>query len=230
MSKHAANSIAPPMETTPMIYAALANVAQDVRPVGKGGKNREQGYSFRKAEDVLASVKAALDAHGVITVHRIADYERTQFTTAKGTVGHCVLLKQITSFYAPDGSSVETESWGEGMDYSDKATNKAMTQATKYTYVRTFNIAEEGLDIADAESPEAARAEKPSPPSTAAPLPDKSLSEHATRTIAQIWKATNEAELEAVIDREALREWDDGPDKDAVRRVYKSRLAKLNAP
>jgi hypothetical protein len=60
----------------------------------------------------------------------------------------------VTVFVAPDGSREWTEGWGEGADAGDKATQKALTQAKKYSYVHTFNIAEASLEEADAANPE----------------------------------------------------------------------------
>jgi hypothetical protein len=207
-SRKFGESTAPPAEWSapaqpsqhPLIFERLAAVAKSVAPVGKDGKNRDQHYEFRRAEDVLAAVKAALDRHGVVTTHRIVEYQRTDFKTQRGGTGYCVLLKQVTVFSAPDGSSVETESWGEAMDYSDKATNKAMTQATKYTYVRTFNIAEAGLDIADAESPQAAG---PSPSERKARAKRTSKARKTTDVFGtvQTWRE----KLRTAADEQALR-------------------------
>jgi hypothetical protein len=73
---------------------------------------------------------------------------------------------------AEDGSKVTACTYGEGMDTSDKSTNKAMSAALKYAIIQAFSIpTEELLDSEkDHIEPTAKRPEtKPAPPSESAP-------------------------------------------------------------
>ena len=69
---------------------------------------------------------------------------------------HYVTCKIKFTFYAEDGSFVESTIVGEAMDTGDKATNKAMAIAYKYACFQVFCIpTADMVDDPDAESPEA---------------------------------------------------------------------------
>ncbi len=59
----------------------------------------------------------------------------------------------FTFYAAVDGSSVTATLRGEGIDYSDKATNKAMSQAFKYALTQVLTLPTDEPD-ADATSPQ----------------------------------------------------------------------------
>jgi len=63
-----------------------------------------------------------------------------------------------------DGSKVTARSFGEAMDSADKATNKAMSAAYKYTAFQTFCIPTEGDNDADAHTQEVTQAHQPAEP------------------------------------------------------------------
>ena len=53
-----------------------------------------------------------------------------------------------------DGSTHTVKTFGEAMDRSDKATNKAMSAAYKYAAFQAFAIPTEGDNDADSDTPE----------------------------------------------------------------------------
>jgi hypothetical protein len=66
-----------------------------------------------------------------------------------------VNLKVIHRFYAGDGSFIAVTTCGEGLDNSDKATNKAMSGAMKYAFIELFSVPTQDVEDADRTSPEA---------------------------------------------------------------------------
>lgn len=126
--------------SAPLIYARLAAVMADVKPVAKSGYNSAQRFNFRTVDDTVSHVQQAMTKHGVVIVPEVlsAVYEQ-QETMKGGTVTICRVLVSYT-FYAEDGSSITTSMQGEGRDHGDKATSKAMSMALKYALFQSLLI------------------------------------------------------------------------------------------
>ena len=62
------------------------------------------------------------------------------------------MLTVAYRFYRPRGDSVEAVEIGESVDYSDKATNQAMSMAYKYAMTETYCIRAQDMTDADARS------------------------------------------------------------------------------
>ena len=84
----------------------------------------------------------------------IRDYQLLKYARSPGKFTFHVTMRVEHRFYASDGSFVPCVTIGEGMDYSDKASNKAMTASAKYAITQSFCIPEKDAD-GDAESPSA---------------------------------------------------------------------------
>lgn len=136
------------------IYGLLGQILKQVRAVGKGRSNVEQGYKFRGIDDVYEAVHPLFAEHGVFTVPRILSEQTTERTTAKGTILRFVNVTMAYDFFAPDGSSVTAEMIGEAMDAGDKASNKAMSAAHKYALIQTLCIPTGSTPDADYNTPE----------------------------------------------------------------------------
>ena len=146
------------------IYTAMAAILSDVGPIGKDGKNTMQNYNFRGIEQLCAHFHSLLSKHGVFMVPEVLDYTREIVDRYKNGV---IVGKMYTTvsrikytFYAKDGSSVSAVTLGEGSDFSDKASNKAMSAALKYAFNQCFCVSESQIDSED-ESPEAGVGEPP---------------------------------------------------------------------
>lgn len=122
------------------IYGLMAEVLKEVRAIGKGRRNEQQGYRFRGIDDVYEAVHPLFAKHGIFTVPRVLKEETSERTTQTGTVLRFVNLTMAYDFFAPDGSRVTAEMIGEAMDAGDKASNKAMSAAQKYALIQTFCI------------------------------------------------------------------------------------------
>ena len=138
------------------IYAAIAGVIEDVGFVAKDKINKQQGFKYRSVDDVFNALHPALAKNKVFIVPRILERNcATIGKTQKGTDMIKVVCKIKFTFFAEDGSSVESVIVGEGLDTGDKATNKAMATAYKYACFQVFCIpTEELMNDPDSESQE----------------------------------------------------------------------------
>jgi hypothetical protein len=143
--------------TTPNVYECIAAVSAEIAQTGisKSRNNQQQGYKFRGIDDVYNALAPILAKHKLVILPRMLHREQTERQTAKGGVLFSVVVDAEFDFVsAKDGSKHTTKAYGEAMDSADKATNKAMSAAYKYTAFQTFCIPTEGDNDADAHTPE----------------------------------------------------------------------------
>lgn len=145
-------------EDMKQIYTLMSKVMASVGAIGKTGENKDQGYGFRSIDDVYNGAHGALVANGVFVVPEVLEERSESVTSRNGGHGFRVVLRVKHTFYAPDGSSVIAVTVGESVDYSDKATNQAMSAAYKYAICESLCIPTGDKD-ADAASPEAGQAQ-----------------------------------------------------------------------
>lgn len=138
----------------PKIYMAMAGVLEEVNPIGKGGQNTYDKYSFRSIDDVFDVMNPVMAKHGVFMTLEVLDRKEEVVPTSKGGKQFHVVLTVRYTFHTTDGSSVQCVAVGEAMDRSDKATNKALQQAFKYMLFQVFMVPLKGSVDGDTESPE----------------------------------------------------------------------------
>jgi hypothetical protein len=164
------------------VYEAIGAIIRELDGVGKNQRNKEQGYAFRGIDDVLKALHPLLGQHGVFIAPDVIERQYEERVSAKGTVGHCAHLHVRFRVYGPEGDSIQISTWGEGLDYGDKATNKAMTAAFKYALFELFAVSDPA-DDGDHESPEPTVATVRRPP----PVPhDRRTGEVKNATSKQI--------------------------------------------
>lgn len=149
------------------IYKAIAGVMKDVGAVGKDSKNPQQGYKYRGIDAVMNALQPAMVKHGIFAAPTVISSEREERQTRNGGLLIYTMLTVKYSFFAEDGSYVETTVVGEGMDSSDKSSNKAMSAAFKYACFQTFCIPTEEMLDSEEESPEPLPKPKPKKLTTA---------------------------------------------------------------
>ncbi len=153
------------MEKTEQIYTLIPKVMKDIGGVAKTRKNQQQNYAFRGIDDFYDASHPAMIAHGVFCAPQVKTRLEETFTrvndTGKETQWFHVALEVDHVFYAPDGSSVHVITWGEGLDNSDKATNKAMSAAMKYALIELFQVPTKDVEDADLTTPELAGVRRP---------------------------------------------------------------------
>jgi len=143
----------------PQIYAQLSRVMADIGSVSKDRKNEQQKYSFRGIEDFYQAAHPAMIKHGVFCAPEVLErteyrFEKTSAEYNKTTVWLHVVMKVRHRFYAEDGSFVDVTTCGEGLDNSDKASNKAMSGAMKYALIEVFCVPTKDVEDSDRETPE----------------------------------------------------------------------------
>jgi hypothetical protein len=121
----------------------VAQASLAVATVAKDGRNKEQGYNYAKAEDVVAAARAALLAAGLVAEFECLGTEERPIKSRSGTDGLMVKATIVLTI-----TDIETGAWwrrsavGYGSDYpGDKAVYKAMTGARKYALIHLLGIA-----------------------------------------------------------------------------------------
>lgn len=127
-------------KNAPMIYQKISEIMAEIGPIGKDKKNVQQGYQFRGIDDVYNALQPILAKHKVFTTSEILSEKSEEKATKSGSVIFYRIYRIRWTFYAEDGSSVTTETIGEGMDSGDKGSNKAMSVAHKYALLQVFCI------------------------------------------------------------------------------------------
>lgn len=139
---------------TNKIFSLIPKVMQEIGAVGKDGRNTAQNYEYRKIEDMYNEIQPALIKYGVFCVPSVVDKSMEKFTSSKGTITFHCFLTVSHRFYAEDGSFVDVVTVGEGIDTSDKASNKAMSGAMKYAFIELFSLPTVSAEDSDRTSPE----------------------------------------------------------------------------
>ena len=124
------------------IYELIPKIMGDIGHIGKDktAKTDKFSYKFRGIEDVYNAVGPVLVKYGVFIVPSVKSLSVKQVSTYGGKSATQIVMEVAYRFYAPDGSFVEAITVGESMDTSDKAANKAMSDAMKYAVWQTFCI------------------------------------------------------------------------------------------
>lgn len=138
---------------TPKVYACIAAVSAEIAKTGisKDRNNQQQNYKFRGIDDVYNALAPLIAKHGLVIIPRIlARTVLERQTKTGGTLNYVTVEAEFDFVAASDGSKATARSFGEAMDSADKATNKAMSAAYKYTAFQTFCIPTEGDNDADA--------------------------------------------------------------------------------
>ena len=148
------------------IFKAIIGTMKDIGAIGKDQTNTFDKYKFRGIDDVYNALQPAMVKNGIFVAPSLVSINQEDRISRKSesSMIHTTLQVKYT-FFAEDGSFVETVVPGEAADRSDKSINKAMSAAFKYACFQTFCIPTEEMKDADAESPEigtkAPKQEKP---------------------------------------------------------------------
>lgn len=140
------------MEQTPKIYSAIAAVMKETNAISKGRENQQQRFKFRGIDDVMNELHPTLAKCGVFIVPEVLEEHRSTGTTKNGGQMFYTIQKIKFTFYAEDGSHVDSVVIGEAMDTGDKASNKALSIGFKYACLQVFCIPTEDEKDPDAQS------------------------------------------------------------------------------
>lgn len=131
------------------IYKAMSNVYSKVDAIKKDQMNKIQGFKFRGIDDVFNSLHKIFSEEEIFVLPTVLDSKREQIESKTGSKGYSVVSKIKYTFYAVDGSFVESVVEGEGADYGDKATSKSQSMAIKYLLLHSFMIPTEDMEDGD---------------------------------------------------------------------------------
>ena len=131
---------AKPKAETSLIFPKMMNVMRKVGTISKDREHGSQKYFFRGIDDVYNELHQLFADEGIITIPNVLE-ERAEDRESSGgkTVIYRVLKIQY-KFCAEDGSFIEATIIGEGMDWGDKAANKALAVGHKYCLLQMFLI------------------------------------------------------------------------------------------
>lgn len=135
------------------IYERIAAIMEEMPAIGKEKRNKDQGFMYRGIDDVMNVLQPLLSKHKVFVVPEVLEQTREERATKSGGRLLYSLLKIKYTFFADDGTSVSAVVIGEGMDSSDKASNKAMAVGMKYALFQVFCIPTEEMVDPDSETP-----------------------------------------------------------------------------
>ena len=135
------------------IYSQLASIQEEIGPIGKTKRNSAQGYSFRGIDDLYNNLAPIFVKHKVMILPEIIESRSEELRQQKdGSERIAFKVYFIVKFVflsLMDGSSVAGSMAGEGYDYLDKATGKAMSNAYKYMLAEAFTIPFEDMIDSD---------------------------------------------------------------------------------
>lgn len=130
------------------LFQRIVAVMGDMGAVGKGGKTSYgEKYAYHRIDDIDDKLRHALVQHGVVaTIVSIDDrkLEHLQETDKQGKprttwYAECLLTIELVNADDPEQRAT-IKGWGQGLDYSDKATGKAISYAAKAAYLSAFHL------------------------------------------------------------------------------------------
>lgn len=145
------------------VLDAISAVAADLAAVGigKDSRNKDQQFNYRGIDAVMNALAPLLVKHKLIVSPEYFDRVVTERPTKAGGVMFNVVLRAVFTFIClTDSSRHSVQTYGEGQDSADKATNKAMAIAYKYAAFLTFCIPLEPTADPDGDTHEETHREK----------------------------------------------------------------------
>lgn len=139
------------------VYKAINAVQAALAKTGIAKDKKTQSYMFRGIDDVYNAIAPLLATHGLCILPRVLNRTCVERVNKNGNAMFYVTVEAEFDFVsAEDGTKHTVKTFGEAMDVSDKATNKAMSAAYKYAMFQAFCIPTEGDNDADATTHEVA--------------------------------------------------------------------------
>ena len=122
------------------IIQLIPIISKQIGAIEKNRDNLGQKYKFRGIDDVFFAVNPIFAEHGMVCVPNVIESVREEHTSSTGKGLLYTFLTVRFTFYAPDGSSIDVTTVGEGMDSGDKSAYKALSGAMKYAILQLFCI------------------------------------------------------------------------------------------
>lgn len=200
------------------VMKQVGYVQKSARMQGGGGN-----YTYARESDFIAAIRPAMIEAGLTLVPSATEVIHHEvFTTSGNKTSHRVIVRRVFKLVHESGEQEEIDGIGEGTDFGDKASYKAMTGALKYALRQAFLI-ETGDDPDDSSSEQY---ERETPRNNPSPSPSPFTAQTAISTIR---RAKNMAELDAAAPQ-IRNSWGTFSPKDqqAIVQAREERLAALN--
>lgn len=139
----------------PAIYQALKSINEKVGAILKSRENTQQKYKFRGIDEVYNEVHPLFAEHAILLNTRVLDRRTTEFKNGAGNRSVWVEEFVEVDFISCADASKHTYGpvWVEGIDMSDKASNKCLSAGQKYAVLQTFTIpTKDMIDDGDRET------------------------------------------------------------------------------
>jgi hypothetical protein len=167
------------------LHQRVVAIMDHMGAVGKGGQTEYgERYKYHKIDDIDDSLRQALVANGVtayiteINDRRLEHFEEQDKQGRPRTTWYaeCSLVIELVNADDP-AETTHIHGWGQGIDYGDKATGKAISYAAKAAYLSAFHLRGQP----DNEQDDIKRGKpKQTASNQAAPLPDERIAELRT--------------------------------------------------
>jgi hypothetical protein len=135
----------------PHVFKAINDVKIKLATYGGIAKDRSSPdggirYKFRGIDDMYNALCGMTAEAGLVMVPSVVGEPRIEFQLNKNGNTQTHVFLQLDVLYASsvDGSTTTGRYFGEAIDSSDKASNKAMSAAFKYAHLMAFQIPTEG--------------------------------------------------------------------------------------
>lgn len=122
------------------VHQAWSHVMGDVQGIAKRDKNEQQRFLFRGIDAVMNAVGPALRAHGVVVMPVNVDVQTRDTKTTSGKDTRECQVVVTYRVIGPAGDWFEGMAPGEALDFSDKATAKAMSVAYRTFLLQALTI------------------------------------------------------------------------------------------
>lgn len=128
------------------LHQRLIDVMTFMGAIGKGGQTSYgEKYAYHKIDDIDDKLREALVQCGVVAViTAINDRKLEDFVdeSRQGKItwyAECVVVITLINVDTPS-ERMDIIGWGQGLDFSDKATGKAISYAAKSAYLSAFHL------------------------------------------------------------------------------------------
>ncbi len=191
------------------VLQAISAVSSDLAAIGigKDSRNKDQGFNYRGIDAVMNTLAPLLVKHRLVVLPEFSDRLVTERPTKSGGVMFNVVVRAVFRFVSLDDSSEHSvQTFGEGQDSADKATNKAMAIAYKYAAFLTFCIPLEPTADPDGDTHEQTHRERDPTKNNLSDLTTefdlRSLEAASLKELADLFSAAQAGVKKAAVERE----------------------------
>ncbi len=207
------------------IYKAISQISKELGPIAKSDRNKEQGFMYRSIDSVYNAIHELMGKYGVFTVPEVLERAEFERVSRKGAPIFATKIRVRYHVFAEDGSFVTAVVDGEGMDFGDKSTTKALSIAHKYLFLQLFCVPTSDNKDPDADSYETSNElEKWQKEAEAARAHAKEQGKLYRTQLFAALKARMDAEM---ITKEMVLKYTECPDEATFKKLPNEKLLEL---